>query len=93
MSNKCRAYSRTHIGKEKPDNKKAFYLGWDEAKKDLYPLPDNMYDSKDWKQGSYNERVLWLHLMYEDCKSELHRTLQDLEKLLNNQSTEKTNEL
>lgn len=31
MSNKCRAYSASKIGLEKPDNRKAFYAGWDAA--------------------------------------------------------------
>ncbi len=36
-----------------------------------YPLPDDLYDSKDWKSGSYAERVEWLHTMYESSKQTL----------------------
>jgi hypothetical protein len=36
-----------------------------------YPLPDNMYDSKDWRAGSYAERVEWLHTMYENSQKTL----------------------
>ena len=35
MSNKCRAYSASKIGLEKPDNRKAFYAGWDAAIKQV----------------------------------------------------------
>ncbi len=31
MSKKCRAYSVSKLGLEKPDNRKAFYAGWDAA--------------------------------------------------------------
>jgi len=31
MSNKCRAYSTSKLGLEPPDNKRAFYAGWDAA--------------------------------------------------------------
>lgn len=34
-----------------------------------YPLPDDLYGgSKDWRAGSYHERVEWLHLGYEAAK-------------------------
>lgn len=36
-----------------------------------YPLPDDLYDSKDWRDGSYAERVEWLHTMYENVKHTL----------------------
>jgi hypothetical protein len=36
-----------------------------------YPLPDDMYDSKDWRAGSYAERVEWLHTMYEASQKTL----------------------
>jgi hypothetical protein len=36
-----------------------------------YPLPDSLYQgSKDWTQGSYRERVQWLHEMYENQKEQ-----------------------
>ena len=35
-----------------------------------YPLPDDLYDSKDWRQGTYASRVEWLHTMYEHAKHE-----------------------
>ncbi len=41
----------------------------------LYQLPDDLYDSKDWKVGSYAERVEWLHTMYEAKKRELEYCL------------------
>jgi hypothetical protein len=31
MSKKCKAYSVSKLGLEKPDNRKAFYAGWDTA--------------------------------------------------------------
>ena len=31
MSKKCVAFSKSKLGLEKPDNKKAFYAGWDAA--------------------------------------------------------------
>lgn len=31
MSKKCRAYSESKLGLELPDNRKAFYAGWDAA--------------------------------------------------------------
>jgi hypothetical protein len=31
MSKKCRAFSESKIGLEPPDNRKAFYAGWDAA--------------------------------------------------------------
>jgi hypothetical protein len=37
-----------------------------------YPLPDDLYPgSKDWVQGTYAERVEWLHTMYESAKRTL----------------------
>lgn len=40
-----------------------------------YPLPDDLYDSKDWRDGSYAERVEWLHTMFESKKRELEEFL------------------
>ena len=34
-------------------------------------LPDNLYDSKDWKTGDIVGRVEWLIAMYEDKKAEV----------------------
>ena len=31
MSKKCKAYSESKLGLEPPDNRKAFYAGWDAA--------------------------------------------------------------
>ena len=36
-----------------------------------YPLPDDLYDSKDWRAGSYSERVEWLRVMYEGAKGQI----------------------
>jgi hypothetical protein len=36
-----------------------------------YPLPDDLYDSKDWRDADYAGRVEWLHTMYEGKKAEL----------------------
>jgi len=36
-----------------------------------YPLPDDMYDSKDWRDTDYAGRVEWLHTMYESSKRTL----------------------
>lgn len=33
MSKKCRAYSESKLGLEPPDNRKAFYAGWDAARR------------------------------------------------------------
>lgn len=41
-----------------------------------YPLPEDLYDSKDWRSGSYAERVEWLHTMYETKKRELDAYLE-----------------
>jgi len=41
------------------------------AAQPAYPLPDNLYESKDWQAGNYAERVAWLHGMYESKKQEL----------------------
>lgn len=41
-----------------------------------YPLRDDLYDSKDWRAGSYAERVEWLHSMYEAKKRELDAFLE-----------------
>lgn len=56
--------------------------------KQQYPLPDDLYDSKDWRAGSYSERVEWLYLMYEDKKQEL----QELENRLDQNKTGSLNE-
>lgn len=79
MSNKCLAYSHSKLGLQQPNNKKAFHAGWDAAKKDDYALPNNLYDSKDWRESRYHDRVKLLHLMYESCKQELDRIQNDLE--------------
>ncbi|CAB4130003.1 hypothetical protein UFOVP116_221 [uncultured Caudovirales phage] len=39
-------------------------------------LEQSRYDSKDWREGNYAERIEWLHLMYADAKQEIER-LQD----------------
>lgn len=36
-----------------------------------YPLSDDMYDSKDWRDADYAGRVEWLHTMYESSKKTL----------------------
>lgn len=36
-----------------------------------YPLPDELYESKDWRASNYAGRVEWLHLMYDSVKREL----------------------
>lgn len=48
------------------------------VKNQVYDLPDDLYDSKDWKAGNYAERVQWLHLMYEDAKQEIERLSETL---------------
>ena len=42
-----------------------------------YPLERDLYDNKDWRCGSYAERVEWLHTMYESAKEQIA----ELEKL------------
>ena len=49
-----------------------------------YLLPTDLYQSKDWKDGDYNQRVEWLHVMYEQAKTELEyleETYDELYKL------------
>lgn len=46
-----------------------------------YPLPDDLYDSKDWRQGDYASRVEWLHTMYEHAKHERDEYAAQLEAL------------
>ena len=48
MSKKCRAYSKSKLGLESADNRKAFYAGWDaalaepvQAKSERKPLTDD----------------------------------------------------
>lgn len=36
-----------------------------------YPLERDLYDSKDWRCGSYAERVEWLHTMYESAREQV----------------------
>ena len=48
------------------------------VKNQVYDLPDDLYDSKDWREGNYAERVQWLHLMYEDAKQEIERLSETL---------------
>jgi len=46
------------------------------AAQPTYPLPDDLYESKDWRAaGNYAERVEWLHVMYESKKQELEAYL------------------
>ena len=40
---------------------------------ELYPLPDSLYDSKDWVASDYSGRVEWLHFMYESKKREVEQ--------------------
>lgn len=47
-----------------------------------YHLPDDLYDSKDWRNGSYAERVEWLHTMYENRKKDVERLESGLESLI-----------
>jgi hypothetical protein len=46
-----------------------------------YPLPDDLYDSKDWCQGNYASRVEWLHTMYENAKRERDECVDQLDAL------------
>ena len=47
-----------------------------------YPLPDDLYDSKDWKEADYAGRVEWLHSMYEGKKQELNAYLAPAQRQL-----------
>lgn len=47
----------------------------EEAALKQYPLPDDLYDSKDWKAGGYAQRAEWLHVMYESKKQEVEAAL------------------
>ena len=40
MSKKCKAYSKSKLGLEPPDNRKAFYAGWDAALREALAAPD-----------------------------------------------------
>lgn len=47
-----------------------------------YPLPDELYaGSKDWAVGTYNQRVQWLHIMYEGAKDEIERLTGEVQAL------------
>lgn len=41
-------------------------------------LPDNLFDSKDWKSGGVVERVKWLLAMYKNVKEERDEILDQL---------------
>ena len=41
-------------------------------------LAESRYDSKDWREGSYSERIEWLHLMYANAKQEIERLSETL---------------
>lgn len=43
------------------------------AQPEPYPLPDALYDSKDWVASDYAGRVEWLHFMYESKKREVEQ--------------------
>jgi hypothetical protein len=54
------------------DNKHMDSLQPPVATERQYPLPDDLYGgSKDWRAGSYHERVEWLHLGYEAAKARI----------------------
>ena len=40
MSKKCKAYSESKLGMEPPDNRKAFYAGWDAAMRERLAQPE-----------------------------------------------------
>lgn len=47
-----------------------------------YPLADELYaGSKDWAVGTYNQRVQWLHIMYEGAKDEIERLTTEVQAL------------
>lgn len=57
MSKKCKAYSESKLGMEPPDNRKAFYAGWDAAMLETDELLNVL------------ERVYWI--MKDDMPVEL----------------------
>lgn len=60
---------------EQPDHSEQSYMeGVTAGRHELaseYPLPTDLYDSKDWRCGTYAERVEWLHTMYEAAKEQI----------------------
>ena len=45
MSKKCRAYSESKLGLEPPNNRKAFYEGWDAARLELLAIKDELVNA------------------------------------------------
>lgn len=45
-----------------------------------YPLDLDLYDSKDWRCGSYAERIEWLHTMYESAREWIAELEQQVEQ-------------
>ena len=60
---------------EQPDHSGQSYMeGVTAGRHELaseYPLPTDLYDSKDWRCGTYAERVEWLHTMHEDAREQI----------------------
>ena len=46
-------------------------------------LAASWYDSKDWREGSYSDRIEWLHLMYANAKQEIERLSETLSQFDN----------
>jgi hypothetical protein len=49
------------------------------VQKNQYPLPDDLFDSKDWRDADYAGRVAWLHQRYTERKKEIEDLYQKLE--------------
>lgn len=52
-------------------------LKWEDAEKLEKLLAEDRYDSKDWKAGSFSERVEWLISMYEAKREEVEQLCDD----------------
>lgn len=67
MSAKCKAYSKSKLGLEPPDSRKAFYAGWDaaiaEAEQEVPHCnagPDHCQQCADEKEAEQAQPVAWV---------------------------------
>lgn len=54
MSKKCKAYSESKLGLEPPDNRKAFYAGWDAALAAEQPKHPGYVIGSHWLETAYS---------------------------------------
>lgn len=79
----ARASLRAALEKPVEQDESAYQRGVTAGRHEIaseYPLPADLYDSKDWRCGTYAERVEWLHTMYEDAKEQIAALEQPVEQ-------------